>query len=379
MPENKIVWIDSIAAVENLQALLRRQPALAVDTESDSLYSYFEKVCLLQLSTRENDYIIDPLAADVAALGAIFGDARIEKTFHAAEYDLLCLKRDYGFGFDNIFDTMLAARILGWENVGLGSILQERFGVTLNKKMQRADWGQRPLSREQVEYAREDTHYLLALRDRQFAELEQRGRLQEAREEFARLARVEPAPRRFDPDAYWNLKGTRDLDPARLGALRELYRWRDAEARKRDRPPFKVLSDATMLTLVLARPPSPRALQNVGGISPHIFQRYHAAILDAVDKGGAHPQTQIPQPRARRERPLDNRARTRLARLKEWRRQRADARGVAPDVIVSNDALYEIARVYPRTFDALREIGLGEWKLQEYGAELLAVAEGRKK
>ncbi|MEW5718697.1 MAG: ribonuclease D, partial [Chloroflexota bacterium] len=228
-----IVRVQTPSALDALCATLTAQTAIAVDTEADSLFSYFEKVCLLQFSTREADFIVDPLAFaattdGIAALAPVFANARIEKVFHAAEYDILCLKRDYRFTFAHIFDTMIAARILGWKNYGLGNTLQERFGVALNKKMQRADWGHRPLSAEQIAYAREDTHYLLRLRDVQMEELMSRGRVEEAREEFERLTRVEPAPRRFDPDAYWNITGARDLNPAQLGILRELYRFRDA-------------------------------------------------------------------------------------------------------------------------------------------------------
>jgi ribonuclease D len=379
MPDNAIIWVNSSTALKELRATLARETAIAVDTEADSLYSYFDKVCLLQISTRDADYVVDPLAVDLKPLAPIFAEARVEKTFHAAEYDILCLKRDYGFEFANIFDTMIAARVLGWKNVGLGNVLQERFGVMVNKKFQRADWGRRPLSREQMAYAREDTHYLLALRDLQIIELEKRNRLLEARAEFERLTRAVPTPRRFDPDAYWNLDGARDLEPARLGILRELFRWRDAQARKENHPPFKVLSEVTLINLAVARPTSPRALQNVGGVSPYIFRRYGNAILDAVHRGLAQPQTQIPQPRGRGAAPLDDRARTRLGKLKEWRKERAAARGVATDVIVSNEILFELARRNPKTLDVLRETGLGEWKIQEYGEEIVAALMGRKK
>ncbi len=376
---NSIIQINTRAALEQLCATLATQAEMAVDTEADSLYSYFEKVCLVQISTRVADYIVDPLVVELSPLGALFADARIEKIFHAAEYDILSLKRDYHFDFNNLFDTMVAARVLGWQNIGLGNILQERYGVALNKKFQRADWGHRPLSSEQIAYARDDTHYLLALRDLQAGELQRVGRLDEAREEFERLCRVKPTPRRFDPDAFWNIKGARDLDPPRLGILRELYRFRDAQARREDHPPFKVLSDGTMLAIAAARPTSPRTLQNLCGITPHLFQRYGSTILDAVEKGIAHPQAKIPQPHTHREPPLDNATRNRIARLKEWRKARAEARGVAPDVIISNEVMFQIARRHPRTLDALTEMGLGASKQREYGEEILAAAEERKK
>jgi ribonuclease D len=379
-------WVATLSEVTSLAQLVASESLIAVDTESDSLFSFFEKVCVLQVSTRAKDYVVDPLAlppakdgfpAGLSVLGPIFADEQIEKIFHAAEYDIICLKRDYHFEFRNIFDTMIAARILGWKNVGLGNILQERFGVTLNKKMQRADWGHRPLTAEQISYAREDTHFLPALRDLQLSELERLGRLEEAREEFERLTRVEGAVRRFDPDAYWNITGARDLDRVGLGILRELFRFRDAQARKEDRPAFKILPDSTLLQVAAAHPGTSRDLARVGGLSEYVVQRYGHAVLDAVARGQSAPQTAAPHPHSRGQPPLDNSGRTRLAKLKEWRKHRAAARGVEPDVIVSNDVLFAAARKNPRTMEALiAASGLSPWKARTYGEEMLAVLGG---
>jgi len=384
--ENPAVWVASPQGLARMQKHLATEPMIAVDTESDSLYSYFEKVCLLQFSTRETDYVVDSLAFassqedGIVSLGPIFADPKIEKVFHAAEYDILCLKRDYNFTFENLFDTMIAARILGWKSFGLGSILQARFEVTLNKKMQRADWGQRPLTQEQIAYAREDTHYLLRLRDLQMAELEEAGRLEEAREQFARLTSIQPTPRMLDPDAYWNIDGARALDPIALGVLRELFRFRDAQARKDDRPPFKVMSDSALMRIAEARPTSPRVLGQLGGVPEVVTRRHATSIISAVARGVASPQTTVPKPRARNDAFLDNRARDRMGKLKEWRKARAAQRGVETDVIVSNDVLNAIARKNPKTLDALIEVtGLGPWKAREYGEELLAVVLGKKK
>ncbi|PIX46945.1 MAG: hypothetical protein COZ54_02550, partial [Anaerolineae bacterium CG_4_8_14_3_um_filter_59_70] len=161
MPSSKLqppVWISTPVALQKLAGELTRQPRLAVDTESNSLHAYREQVCLIQFSTHETDYLLDPLKLnDLSPLAPIFANPKIEKTFHAAEYDIITLKRDFGFSFANIFDTMQAARILGYKQVGLDSILAERFGVVVNKRYQKADWGRRPLSRDELNYARFDT------------------------------------------------------------------------------------------------------------------------------------------------------------------------------------------------------------------------------
>ncbi|MEK7275042.1 MAG: HRDC domain-containing protein, partial [Candidatus Desantisbacteria bacterium] len=306
----------------------------------------------------------------------VFADEKIEKIFHAVQYDILCLRRDYQFEFRNIFDTMAAARILGWKNVGLGNILQERFGIVLNKKMQKTNWGHRPLAAEQIDYASKDTHHLIALRNLQVIELTRLGRLEEACEEFDRLPRVQSAARCFNPNAYWNIKGAKDMDPINLGVLRELFCFRNEQARKENRPEFKVLSEHTLVSIAAIHPTTVQELLLIHGVSKHTVHKYGQAILDAIDRGHLMPQTRAPSLPSSNQLPLDIDARVRFARLKEWRKHRAIARGVEPDVIVSNDVLFAVARGNPQTIDLLAAASnLGQWKLKEYGEELLEVLE----
>ena len=192
---------------------LSGQPAISVDTESNSLHAYQEQVCLIQFSVPGTDYLVDPLGdLDLGSLGEIFANSATVKVFHAAEYDVMCLRRDYGWRFDNLFDTMWAARVLGWSHSGLGKILRERFGVRLDKRWQRYDWGRRPLAPEALAYARLDTHYLLTLRDQLLAELKEKGRLEEAQEFFAQVAHSEPNFKPFDPNRdLWRVKVVWDL------------------------------------------------------------------------------------------------------------------------------------------------------------------------
>ncbi len=206
---------ELIRHTRDLRALVDRlkdEPLLAVDTESNSLYAYYEQVCLVQLSTRQQDIIVDPLAVDdMSPLGDLLADPAIEIVFHAAEYDVITLKRDFGYSFTNLFDTMLAARVCGWPKIGLGSLLEAQFGVHVKKKYQRADWSRRPLPAEQLQYAQMDTHYLPNLRDRLEAELIEMGRLEEARETFAALEELPPTEHHFDPNGFWRIHAVRDL------------------------------------------------------------------------------------------------------------------------------------------------------------------------
>jgi ribonuclease D len=208
---------------------------LAVDTESNSLYTYREQVCLIQVSTDQADFLIDPLRlaqrSDLDFFGQIMADPQVEKVLHAAEYDIMVLRRDFGFAFANIFDTMIAARLLGWKNIGLGAILEERFGVQVNKANQRANWGQRPLPPKLVQYAQRDTHYLLPLRDMLYRNLDDVDQLEEAHELFADVCSAEWSGGHFDPDGFWLLSGARSLKPRALAILRELYLYREEQAK----------------------------------------------------------------------------------------------------------------------------------------------------
>jgi ribonuclease D len=374
------VLVTTPDTFDEMLACLRAEPRVAIDTEADSLYSYYEKVCLMQFSIPGRDYILDTLALPgLEPLGPFFADPQVELVFHASEYDILSLKRDYGFTFENIFDTMVAARILGWKHVGLGSILEEHFGVKLDKRFQRADWGQRPLAPELIDYARDDTHYLLPLYDLQHAALERAGRLDEARAEFERLTRVSWSEREFDPDRYRSLEGARELDPVSLGALRELYALREGIARKQDRPPFKVLANATMLRVARTQPRTLAELSALPGVGEWFVRRHGREALRAIERGRLRPQTRMPRPPRGTPSLPDPASRERYARLKEWRKARAEARGVEPDVIVSNDALVALARAHPQSVEALNAIpALGEWKAHEYGEELLRVLNGAK-
>ena len=245
------ILVADATALSHLVADLAASPTVAVDTESNSLHAYRERVCLIQFSTPTADYIVDPIAlSDLTALAPFFASPSHEKIFHAAEGDLLGLGRDFQFTFANIFDTMSAARTLGWPQVGLAAVLKAQFDVTLSKTHQRADWGRRPLRSDMLDYARLDTHYLAALRDRLFTALTESGRWPEALEDFERVARTQPPAvnQTLDPQAFWRVKGARDLTPQQAAVLRAVYGYRDGESSRTNQPPFKVIGEPTRST-----------------------------------------------------------------------------------------------------------------------------------
>jgi ribonuclease D len=347
---------------------LQASPRLAVDTESNSLHAYRERVCLIQVSTAEADYLLDPIALqDLAPLGPLLADPAIEKIFHAAEYDLACLRRDFGFHLSNLFDTRVAARTLGRTRTGLGDLLEEAFAVHLDKRNQRANWGKRPLPTMLLDYARLDTHYLIALRDRLADELDQAGRTAEAEEECRRVARA-PAPVAENGElAFWRVTNARKLSGPQAAVLRELHAQREAEARRRDCPPFKVISDSALMAMAQAMPRTWSALEEVGGLPPRARQRYGAEWLAAVRRG-----LEAPAPLRPSHRNGDDASQARFQRLREWRRQAAAARGIESDLILPRDMAWDIARANPADLEALHHLMVPlETRFAAHGAAIL--------
>ncbi len=352
---------------------LAGQSRIAVDTESNSLYAYRERVCLVQFSVPEVDYLVDPLAlADLSRLGRIFADPGVEKVFHAAEYDLICLKRDFGFACTPLFDTRVASRTLGRPQDGLGDLLAQQFGLQLNKRFQRADWGQRPLPPALLDYARLDTHYLLELRDQLAEALHAAGRWEMAREEFVRLEQTDAHTNGFDPRGFWRIANARHLDPLRAGVLQELYCLREELAQRADRPPFKILGDKTLMAVAQALPTATAELAGLPGMTERQIHKHGRPLIEAVARGRQAP-TLRPPPAER----VDEAVLERYEKLRLWRKKAAAAAGVESDVILPRDIVWEIARQAPRRPDELeRVMGPLVWRFASYGHDLLRLLWG---
>lgn len=355
--------VASKPSFEDLVRDLALQPTIGVDTESNSLHAFRERVCLIQFSTLQRDVVVDPLAlADVQDLGGVFSDPKIEKIFHAAEYDLICLRRDYGFSFANIFDTMQAGRILGRRQAGLDRLLEEKFGVKVSKRLQKADWGVRPLSKDLLLYAVIDTHYLNPLRDMLKSELQEKGRWELAQEDFRMACEgTEPKPRIESP-SWTRLSARRDLTPRDRTVLKELVDWRESVAADMDRPPFKILDNDRMVEIARAQPGSKAALAELG-LGPRQLEQWGAEILEAVQRGvGAPLVNSVP-----RTRPSSIYLR-RLDKLKTWRKKTADLMDVESDVILPRGLLLALAE---RGREQLPEImEPSPWRLQTFGDQI---------
>ncbi len=366
--------ITKPGGLKRLLNILSNQPAIGVDTESNSLFAYREQVCLIQFSTVSADYLVDPLALeDISALGKIFSDPHIQKIFHAAEYDLLCLKRDFGFRFNNLFDTMLAARILGRKEVGLGSILEAEFAMQVDKRHQRANWGQRPLPDYLLEYARQDTHYLIPLQQRMERQLKAKKLLALAQEDFSRLCQVDARPEN-GKNACWRVNGVHHLTAQQTAVLQELCKYRDEVARSYNRPLFKVISDHTLQAIASACPSTEEELRSLSGMTNHQVNRHGKALLFAVQQGLKADPIRPP----RNIRP-DDRFLARAEALKQWRKLKAKELQVESDIILPRDLLNLLASHNPRDEEALADCLVDvPWRRKRYGKEILGVLKKEK-
>ncbi len=361
-------WVADPSTLERLVSALSSQPRLAVDTKSNSLHAYREQVCLIQFSVPGADYIIDPLVLrDLSPLSTIFYNPKIEKVFHAAEYDLICLKRDFDIILANIFDTMQAARILGYKQVGLDAMLAGKLGINVNKRYQKADWGKRPLSKEMLDYARLDTHHLLDLRDCLQIELKECGRWELACEEFVRLATGNGVAKPGLP-SWQRVKGARHFSKQQLAILQELCLWRDIQAQKMGRPVFKVIDDGRMVSITEAAPKTQADLQALH-LTPRQILLFGEDILEAVGRG---------RKAAPLFRPLSNRPNpaflNRLNALSGWRKDVAQKMGIESDLILPKAWMHSVAMQNPTTINELSELmPLSPWRLATFGTDILKI------
>lgn len=363
---------------------LQKADWIAIDTESDSFHRYREKVCLIQMTALGEDVIIDPLAVpSLACLGPVLENPHIIKIFHDAGYDLICLRRDFGFRVRGLFDTMLASRLLGERHFGLAALLRCRYSFEADKRQQRSDWAARPLSEAQLHYARYDTHFLIELAKSLTAELEAAGRLKWAEEDFARLPeaaeRAAMRPVGTDPEAFWRVQGAKKLDAVQRGRLKALYGARERIAMRLDRPAFKVFNEDVVLSMAQQPPTTLEDFRTPKGGRRHGAGRFAQEVLDALAE--AVPiETEPPKHSGRKRRNgrmLDPDAKERYEALRVQRRQSADALGLEPEVVLSNAIIEELARKPPQSArDFAQHPEFCGWRKTPLVAPMLAVLEG---
>jgi ribonuclease D len=375
--DEPLPYLDSREAVAAFMRSIAGTRILALDTEGASFHRFVDRIYLLQLTTPTRSAIIDPLGIDaLPGLGEMLEDADVEVIFHDADYDLRLLHQDYGWHVRNIFDTRIAAQILGIRAFGLAALLERYFGLKLEKKHQRADWSMRPLTEDMLTYAAQDTEHLIELRSRMRAELEALGRWSWAAEEFERLEGTQWDPGE-DDGAFLRMKGARDLSRRELAVLREIVSWRDSVARELDRATFRVMSNEVLLEVARAGDATRETLAAIRGMPRSLLERRGGELIDAVRRGLSIPEEGLPRfpraPRFERDPDFDeNVSRLRLVREKAAARLDLD-----PGVLCSRERLEAIARLQPTSIAQLAEIKeLRRWQIAELGPEIVAVFTG---
>jgi ribonuclease D len=325
----------------------------------------------MQVSTRQRTVLVDTLAAtDLKPLQVVFANPAIRKIFHAADYDLRSLRRDFELNVRGLFDTMISAQLLGEERIGLADLLNKHFGVELDKKYQKADWSLRPLPAEMIRYAAADTRYLHQLMDLFVERLEKLGRMSWVVEECALLEEVRFAE--TGGPLCLRFKGAGTLSRRQLGALEYLLQWREGEGARLDRPVYKILGNKVLLELARRMPQEKNDLIGIEGLPPRLIERFGRALLAAVARGRDLPEGELPLfPRLpRKER--DPAREDRFKLLKKWRAQEALKYALDPGVLINNFALDALALANPQSRTELDKVsGLKKWQKAELGAGLL--------
>jgi ribonuclease D len=373
----ELLYIDTQREADDFLADISGIREIAVDTEGASFHRFIDRIYLLQITTRERSAIIDPLPIGMPKkLGDILQDPEVEVVFHDADYDLRLLHQDYGWHVNHIFDTRIAAQLLGIKSFGLAALLEQFFEVKLDKKHQRADWSLRPLTQGMLDYAAQDTKYLLDLRDELKVRLEKLGRWEWAREEFDRLEGT-----RWEEDdnsqAFLRIKGARDLTRRELALLRELVPWRDSVAREVDRATFRVMGNEVLLDIARTAPKTARELSTLKGMPRGILERGGHAILAAVQRGLDVAEEHLPRfpraPKWDREEDFDSR----VSKLKAVRDAAAARLNLDPGVLCSRERLESIARKKPTHVGDLEDVpGLRKWQIAEMGEQFVSALRG---
>ena len=365
-------YLDTAASVSAFAAEIAKAPSIALDTEGASFHRFVDRVYLMQLSTRDATAIVDPLpTGDLSSLKPLVENPEIEIVFHDADYDLRLLRQDYGWATRRIFDTRIAAQLLGYKAFGLAALLELHFGITLDKKFQRADWSLRPLSAGMLEYASQDTMYLLALRDILHAELDAKGRLGWAAEEFARLEQTQWSGE-DSTLLFLKVKGARDLKRRELAVLRELVPWRDGVAKELDRATFRVVSNDVLLEICRVQPTIKQALGVIKGMPRGVLDQRGDTVLACVARAIALDEADLPKfpkaPRWEKDPEFDDRA----ARVRGVRDDVATTLTLDPGVLCSREKLETIARRMPTSMAALYETpDLRRWQADLLGPGVL--------
>ena len=372
------LYIDKQEQLNSALEELSKAPRIAIDTESSGYYTYFSDLCLIQVSAGGRHYIIDPLAEiELAGFAKLCRDPTKTKIFHSAASDIMEMKRAFNWDFSNVFDTFLSSRFLAHANCSLSSLVAEYEGVSLEKKEQKSNWKQRPLSQSQLEYAHLDTFYLESLMDKLKKKLEDCGIYEELLEEFALVCECEIEPQKeVNPMGWRHIPQAKQLSMEEQAMLRELYLLRDARGREENIAPFRILSNFSMIQLVRDRPDNLSKPALSKAFHPSFLRKDKDAIIDIL-KGENIDILSIEREEKSRPRP-DPKEKNLLKKLKKWRNRVAEYRGIDPSMVITSRTLSLIANRLPQDISDLEKLDkkLSSWKIKNYGQQILDIIAG---
>lgn len=364
--------IENDSDLENLAEKLEKEKIIAVDLEADSMFHFKEKVCLIQIATKKESLIIDPLKInDLSPVKPLFFNPVIKKIFHGADYDVRSLHRDFDIEINNIFDTQLASMFLGINKTGLDCVLQSRFKVSVNKKYQRKDWSQRPLPVEMIEYAAMDTKYLIDLAEILEQELKTQNRLFWVNEECEHLSKVRYSSNNNNP-LYLKTKGFGKLDHSTLSVFETLLRFRVKIAKKKDKPLFKVLSTNCLKKISIEKPSCIKDLKAMKILGNKQIQMYGDAIINLIKYAIAKPEKNLVQYNPKSSSKISAPDPKIVKALKEWRDKKAKKIKIAPGLLCNNALINAIATEKPKSIDSFAKVkDIKKWRVNTFGEEML--------
>ncbi len=367
--------IDSRHELENFVRIIETEKVVGVDLEADSMYHFKEKVCLIQMAAPNINVLIDPLAIkDLSLLKPIFEKSDICKIFHGADYDVRSLYRDFCITIDNLFDTELASRFLGFPESGLEAVLKKKFDVTLDKKFQRKDWSRRPLPPDMIAYAAEDARYLLPLAESLKAELDEKNRLEWVYEECELLSKVRPNSVNNQP-LYLNFKGAGKLDSRSLAVLEALLGFRREIARIKDKPLFKIFGNRSLFELAGKKPLNLKQLEKTGALSARQIRMYGRGLLTVMQDAMSLSEDELPvYPRKKKARRVSLAVTGRIKALRIWRDKQVQKLAIDPALICSKALISAIAVQRPLKLSELASIKeMKNWQRKEFGRDIVRV------
>lgn len=373
-------YVDEPADLGAVRDSLMAAETVAIDTESDSMHCYFEKVCVIQLEADGVVWLIDTIKLrDLSILAPALAGPRPACVLHGADYDVVCLRRDFGFTIDGLFDTMIAAQFLGKPAYGLAALCEGYLGVHLDKSLTRYNWARRPFENKHLRYLANDVIHLRELRDILTDEAVAADLDEEIDLECRRVTELEWTPKTFNPDGWIKIKGSATLDIRQRRAVKELFAVRDEIARQTDLPPFMVFNNEALLKLAHHRPLRMGDLERTVTLNRRLSDDHVRRIIEAIQAAEANREPPARVHGARGPRRSDVEVETE-ERLRKWRNRLAESTSRYPMAILPNHVLLEVARIGPTTESALLDIRyMGPRRVEKYGRMILDVVRSAAK